>query len=128
MVASGVTLSAENDCSSTMGPAGLERTPTKVWSFAAFSLKMTVSGSGAETLSTLPSRYDGPFASAILVWRSNENLTSDDVSLWPLANVRPGLSLTVNVVGVVNLPDCAISGVGVDEPTGESNRYGNTCV
>jgi hypothetical protein len=43
-----------------MGPAGLESTCSKVWSFAVFSVKTTVVSSGAATDSTFARSDDGP--------------------------------------------------------------------
>src|SRR5690348_12248010 len=111
MSASGVSLSAAKTCSSTIGPAGLDSTWAKVWSLGFFSVKTTVVGSGAAVLARLASRDAGPFASLILSIRSNENLTSDEVRSWPLANFSPGFSLTVYSVGEVNEAEVAMLGL-----------------
>src|SRR3954451_13079257 len=124
IVLSGVTLSAEKTCSSTIGPAGLESTCGNVWSFGTFSLKTTVVLSGVETLSRFASSDAGPFGSLILIWRSNVNLTSDEVRSWPLANLRPGFSLTVYSVGDVKSALSAMSGLTSGLPYGVFRRNG----
>ncbi len=100
MSASGVSASAEKTCSSTIGPAGLDRIWGKTWSLADLRWKTTVVGSGASTLSRLYSSELGPLPSSapeapIAIIRSKLNFTSEDVRSSPLANFSPGLSLTV---------------------------------
>src|SRR6478735_19325 len=126
MSLSGVTLSALKTCSSTIGPAGLDSTWAKVWSFATFSLKTTVVSSGVSTLSRLASSDAGPFGSLIFFWRSKVNLTSEEVRSWPLANVRPDLSFTVYSFGEVNSALSAMSGLTSGLPYGEFRRNGYT--
>jgi hypothetical protein len=74
-------------------------------------VKTTVESSLAATDFRFASSEAGPLGSAILTTRSIENLTSEEVSAWPLANLRPGFSLTVYSVGVVNDADSAMSGL-----------------
>ena len=98
MVLASVSLSAEKDSSSTIGPAGLESTCFRVTSSLTAEWNTTVVSSLASTDSMLASREDGPFSSLIFLIRSKENLTSEAVRSWPFANFRPFLSLTVNSV------------------------------
>jgi hypothetical protein len=53
MSASGVSASAENTSSSTIGPAGLDRICGKTWSFGDFRWKTTVVSSLASVLTRL---------------------------------------------------------------------------
>ena len=107
-----------------MGPTGEVRTCGKVWSLATLSLKTTVVASGASMDSTLPSKADGPFGSAIFSCRSKVNFTSLESRSCPLAHFSPLLSLTVYSVGVVNSADSAklIDGSGL--PGSEFSRNG----
>jgi hypothetical protein len=73
-------------------------------------VKTTVVSSGAATLSRFARSDDGPFASAIASWRSNENLTSEEVRSLPFAHFRPSLRVTVYSVGAENSADSAMSG------------------
>jgi hypothetical protein len=73
-------------------------------------LNTTVVGSGASTPARLASSAAGPFGSLMATIRSNVNFTSDEVSSWPLAKVRPGFRVTVYWVGEVNSADWAMSG------------------
>src|SRR5690554_4377374 len=107
---SGVTASAANTSSSTMGPAGLLRICGQIWSLPCFRVKTTVFSSGASVDSRLYSSVDGPFSSAIANWRSKLNFTSDEVSSLPFAKVSPSLRTTVYSVGEVNSADSAMSG------------------
>src|SRR6476661_1253973 len=117
-------LSFGKTSSSTIGPELAARTPGNTWSLPALSVKTTVESSLASTDFRLPSRDAGPLGSAILTTRSMENFTSEDVSAWPLANLRPGLSLTVYSVGVVNDADSAMSGEESAVPGLEFMRNG----
>ncbi len=98
MVSASVSLSALNDCSSTIGPAGLDSTCFNVTSFFTLEWNTTVVSSLASTELMLASRDAGPFSSLILVTRSKENFTSDAVRSWPFANFNPFFSFTVNSV------------------------------
>src|SRR5215213_2363294 len=59
-------------------------------------------------------------------WRSNVNLTSEEVRSLPLAHFRSGLSVTVYSVGEVNSADSAMSGSTSGLPSGVFMRNGNT--
>src|SRR3954452_6832951 len=83
---------------------------------------VTVLGSVASTLLSEPSSDDGPFASAILVWRSSENLTSSEVSGSPLENFRPSLSVQTYVLGSLKSQLSAASGSGLLPPAGIVSR------
>jgi hypothetical protein len=54
------------------------------------------------------------------------NTTSDDVRSLPLANVRPGLRVTVNSLGEVKAAVSAMSGTASGLPSGELSRNGYT--
>lgn len=54
-----------------------------------FSRKTTVLESGASTLSSAANITAGPSLSLMRLMRSKENLTSLDVSGWPLLKVSP---------------------------------------
>jgi hypothetical protein len=70
----------------------------------------TVCGSGAVVF-TLASRLDGPLGSLILMTRSKENFTSAEVSVSPLENFCPGLSVQVQTLNFCDgLQLCAASG------------------
>ena len=96
IVSASVRASALNTSSSTIGPAGLESTCLSVTSNGTAALNTTVVSSGVSTDSMLASSDTGPFGSSIVLMRSNENLTSEEVRSLPLANFRPSLILTVN--------------------------------
>src|SRR5918994_4001550 len=59
-------------------------------------------------------------------WRSNVNLTSEEVRSLPLAHLRSGLRVTVYWVGEVNSADSAMSGSTSGLPSGVFMRNGNT--
>src|SRR5215207_5884292 len=126
MSSSDMTLSAGKTSSSTTGPQLEARTPGKTWSLAAFRLKTTVESSFASTDSRFANSEEGPLGSAILTTRSIENFTSEDVRAWPLANFRPGLSLTVYSVGAVKEADSAMSGDASALPGLALSRNGYT--
>ena len=79
MVSASVSLSAEKTSSSTIGPAGLESTCLRVTSFLTLEWNTTVVSSGVSMDSMLASNELGPFSSLIVLTRSKENLTSDEV-------------------------------------------------
>ena len=79
---------------------------------AFLSLNVTVVGSVASVESSDASSEDGPLGSAILSWRSSENLTSSEVSGSPEENFRSGLSLQTYVFGSLNSQLSAASGLG----------------
>src|SRR3954454_18889938 len=90
---------------------------------AFFRCIVTVIGSVASTDFSEASSEDGPLGSAILSWRSSENLTSSDVSGSPLENFRPGLSLQTYVFGSLNSQLSAASGSGLFPPAGIDRRF-----
>src|SRR4051812_17391433 len=90
---------------------------------ALLSFIVTVVGSVASTDSSEPSSDDGPPGSAILSWRSSENLTSSDVRGSPLENFRPALSLQTYVFGSLNSQLSAASGSGLLPPAGMARRF-----
>lgn len=94
----------------------MERTCGNSVSLADLRVNTTVAGSGAATDPRLWSSEEGPFLSAIASCRSKLNLTSEEVSSCPLANFRPGFSVTVQVVGSVSAIADARSGDTSDEP------------
>src|SRR5687768_6930961 len=116
MSSSLMILSAGKTSSSMIGPELAARTPGKTWSLPALSVKTTVESSLASTDFRLPRSDAGPLGSAILTTRSMENFTSEDVRAWPLANLRPDLSLTVYSVGLVKDADSAMSGEASEDP------------
>ena len=109
-----------------IGPALVASTWGKVWSSGSFSMKSTVNGSGVSTLSRLASSDCGPLGSLMAFSLSMENLTSEDVSACPLANLRFGLSLQVKVVGAVKSQRCAMSGFSSPLPGTKFIRNGYT--
>ena len=90
---------------------------------AFLSLNVTVVGSVASTESSDASSEDGPLGSAILSWRSSENLTSSEVSGSPEENFRSGLSLQTYVFGSVKSQLSAASGLGWFSPAGTESRF-----
>src|ERR1700682_588390 len=118
------SLSGGKTSSSMIGPALVASTCGKVWSLGSLSLKSTVCGAGVSTLSRLASSDCGPLGSLILFSLSKENLTSDEVSECPLANLRLGLSVQVKIVGAENSQRCAMSGLSSPLPGTKFIRYG----
>ena len=59
----------------------------------ALRWKITVFGLGASVLFRFASSEEAPFGFAILMLRSNENLTSSEVRAEPSEKVRPSFSV-----------------------------------
>jgi hypothetical protein len=108
--------SASYTSASTMEAAG-EASAQPNWVSGWASRKRTVSSSGVSIRRNedLSSGAEEPGTSSRMA-RSMLNLTSSEVSRWPLWNVISSFSVQVYVVAVVNRHSRAASGLSTDSP------------
>src|SRR5262245_29577337 len=94
------------------------------WKITVWSSGVSIAFGSTERLpsglafATLASRIDAPSGSAIAMFRSTLNFTSDDVSGLPLEKVSPSRSVHWNVDGSVYSHDSAASPSGLVVPGG----------